>query len=252
MNAIDATKPWILATGLSRGIGAALGKALGDTFSIASLERNPKGEWPIEFKWDLAKSCDDNNSKSLFEFLRKHQPVGFLHCAGVLGPLGVPPSDQQGAKAYWAKFDEAFAINTRSALELLHFVLPHFSKQHTPFVFHLSSGAAVKPYAGWDAYCTSKSAMLMAFQCLAKKYPANELLCLSVAPGTVMTDMMRNVLTSDPTLFPDVQKFKTLQTTGGLADPAVVAEKIATLLKSPADKLSRIHGELFDIRTGSL
>ncbi|NBW82620.1 SDR family NAD(P)-dependent oxidoreductase [bacterium] len=117
---------------------------------------------------------------------------------------------------------------------------------------HISSGAAVKPYVGWGAYCSSKAAILMDFKCLASQIGVSELLVLSVAPGTVMTDMMKQVLASHPQDFPAIGKFKELEKTGGLVPPDLAGGKIVSwLIEQPSANLAQWHGQLYDVRNNS-
>lgn len=240
----ESTKGLLVFTGANRGIGAALERELSKNFEILSLTRQrPKSE--NELYWDLSIPPSKEQIARLQKAVVGKNLQGFLHCAGVLGPVG--PTDNS---THWNQFQNAFRVNCVAGLELIELLRPYFSrKARSPFAFHLTSGAALNAYPGWDAYCASKAAMYMAFICLSQKHPSEELTCVSVAPGTVMTDMMRTVLQSDPAHFPAVSKFHKLKENNELVSPESVAAKISQLLNDHV-LLKDLHGKFYDLRKG--
>jgi benzil reductase ((S)-benzoin forming) len=247
-------KPWLVGTGFSRGIGAAIVEVGKPHFQFLSLCRKPSGNADIEIPWDLSKPFFENKTTELFKYLNEKKVVGFLHCAGIVGPTGGSPEDLDGQKKYWEEFSHTMDVNATRGLEIIS-ALSKFLKprsEHPPFVLHLSSGAALNPYVGLDAYCTSKAAALMAFRILAEKFPANKLLALSILPGTVHTDMMRKMLSCNESDVPKISKFHKLQKTGMLSTPQESAQKIIDLLLSSREKLVTLHGKAYDVRNGSL
>jgi len=262
-----APLPWIMMTGTTRGLGRALAQQLrAGGFAVCALARAESlmscaDSADRSLTWDCARPWNQNESTELLKFCRENHVAGFIHVAGLLGPMvSTPmPSDSEEWTRWWADYHAAVAVNFTGGSELVHALQPllkgyssSMQGQCPPFVMHLSSGAAVKPYAGWNAYCASKAAMLMEFKCLAAQHSSKELLVLSVAPGTVMTDMMRQVLSAQPDDFPAIGKFKELEKTGGLVSPESAAHKIFSwLTESPLQELGRWHGELYDVRNKS-
>lgn len=261
----QSTERWILMTGVTRGIGRAISQELRKKgFLVCGLVRHESAakmhlELDRVIPWDLDWEWEKNSPSVWSEFVGSHSVVGFIHAAGQLGPMQSRPQDVASAEwaSWWRAYSQALRVNHTAGLELSLAVRPHLqqwsdaSGVRRPFLLHLSSGAAVKPYVGWEAYCSSKAAMLMAFKCLAAHASADELNVLSVAPGTVMTDMMQQVLSANASEFPALSKFKELEKTGGLVSPEVPARKIADWLVDSQDaEMKRWHGELFDVRTG--
>lgn len=256
-------KKWILMTGVSRGIGRSLSENLRKRgFFVCGLLRpvhlqSSHLELDECLPWDLDLSWDSNQSELLLEFMTHHSVIGFIHGAGVLGPMNPIPqaASEVHWQNWWREYHSTMRVNHTAGLELV-FAVKSLLKSWTlqerdrqPFVMHLSSGAAVKPYAGWDAYCASKASMLMAFKALAAKVSAQELNVLSVAPGTVMTDMMQKVLAAKPEDFPALPKFKLLEQTGGLVTPDESASQICHwLVESLSEELAKWHGQLYDVR----
>lgn len=259
-------KKWILMTGVTRGLGRALADIFRrQGFLVCGLVR-PKNAATAEafldlvVRWELEASWEDNPKDELFNALRGKNFIGFVHAAGILGPMNdVPDASEAIAWTQWWKESAAtHRINHSSAMEILMAVRGAFvpwsnsTGTRAAFAVHFSSGAALKPYAGWNAYCASKAAMLMEFKCLAAKVGATELSVLSVAPGTVMTDMMRQVLSADPVSFPALPKFKSLEQSGGLVSPEIPAQLIYSwLIESSQESVASWHGEFYDVRTNN-
>ena len=209
---------------------------------------------------DLAQPLEKAALERISAFLRSHHVIGCVHAAGLLGPMNtLPPCDEFSAwQLWWESYRETFQVNTHSGMQLVSACLGGLHEwswsagRRSPFVLHLSSGAAVKPYSGWEAYCASKAALLMEFKCLAAKIAAEKCTALSVAPGTVMTDMMQQVLAANPADFPALSKFKQLEKDGGLVDPDLPARLICDwLLNLSQSEISQWHGELYDVRSSS-
>jgi benzil reductase ((S)-benzoin forming) len=259
-------KNWILMTGVTRGIGRSIADVLRNQgFAVCGLVRPAKVKQSAEFldevvPWELEWPWEKNSGDTLLKVLSGKKMMGFIHAAGVLGPMNdVPaPTDTAAWNSWWNASAAAHRVNHSSGMEILMAVLAtlrpwkNATGERAPFVVHLSSGAALKPYVGWNAYCASKAAMLMDFRCLAAKMNSAQATVLSVAPGTVMTDMMRQVLSSDPTAFPSLPKFKSLETTGGLVSPELPAQQIcAWILQSSQQQIESWHGEFYDVRTSN-
>ena len=185
-------KPLVVATGLSRGIGLALARALDPHVTLLSLQRgndtaaksesgDPQPPVPgaETLAWNLSDSPSTARLARLEHALAGRPVWGFLHCGGVLGPVGAPTqASNEDRFRYAREFEDALRVNCSAGLELCEALIPHLRSQtagegsegdRPAFLFHLSSGAARNPYVGWDAYCVSKAAMLMQFRAFAKR-----------------------------------------------------------------------------------
>ena len=60
----------------------------------------------------------------------------------------------------------------------------------------VSFGAAHNPLVAWSAYCTSKAAVHHLNACLDKEYAAQGIRALILSPGTVATQMQRDIKAS--------------------------------------------------------
>lgn len=63
-------------------------------------------------------------------------------------------------------------------------------------VINISSGAAKHAYEGWSAYCASKAAVAMLTQSLDLEYRDAGIRALGLSPGTVATQMQRDIWAS--------------------------------------------------------
>ena len=198
--------------------------------------------------------------------------AGLLYAAGDLGPLGFSPADVRHEA-------RAFYVNAINFAALSRIVLPFLlASPIDNFVFHLSSGAALNAYADLATYASSKAAALMHSRCLAlalkneerlfleanSRQPAGHAVAatsapargvctrvLSVAPGTVATDMTRQLAHSDKEKYPQLQKFRDLLAQNAYKSTEVAAVELASLLFD-AEKASlrkQIDGCHFDLRS---
>ncbi|PRS41698.1 short-chain dehydrogenase [Bacillus sp. NMCC4] len=99
-------------------------------------------------------------------------------------------------------------------------------------IVHLSSGAAKNPYKGWSAYCSSKAGLDMFMRTLHEEqqdeaYPINT---FSFYPGTIDTDMQREIRKSSKQDFEQIDRFQQLYETGTLKSPDEVAGILLDLL----------------------
>ncbi|MEN9528151.1 MAG: hypothetical protein RI932_24 [Pseudomonadota bacterium] len=264
MNAKE--KNWILMTGVTRGIGHSIANIFRrQGFAVCGLVRPSKAQQATHsldelVPWELELPWKENAPDRLLKTLSGKNVIGFVHAAGVLGPMNDVPAatDAVAWNNWWQESEAAHRVNHSSGMEIATAVLSSLCSwknstgERAPFVAHLSSGAALKPYVGWNAYCASKAAILMDFRCLAAKLSAAQTTVLSVAPGTVMTDMMRQVLSSDPAAFPSLPKFKSLEQSGGLVAPEVPAQQICNwIVESSQQQIETWHGEFYDVRTSN-
>ena len=105
---------------------------------------------------------------------------------------------------------------------------------------NISSGAAVKGYAGWGAYCSSKGAVDRLTECAVaeEQSDTDSNLCFraySIAPGVIDTEMQAKIRQTPKSDFPMVDKFHEIKANDSFNTPPYIAieiEKLA-LLEGP-------------------
>lgn len=99
-------------------------------------------------------------------------------------------------------------------------------------ILNISSGAAKRPVAGWNIYCSAKAGVDMFTQTVAleqnsKNFPTH---LMAIAPGIMDTNMQEEIRSSDIKNFRDLEQFKNFKEKGALLSPDIVAKGILKLL----------------------
>jgi NADP-dependent 3-hydroxy acid dehydrogenase YdfG len=185
-------RPLALVTGASRGIGAAVARALApghdlllggrDTAALEALARALPGArpWPVEL----------TNSAAVAEAAGGIERLDVLvHSAGVglLGTVAETPADT------WRR---QFEINVVAVAELTRLLLPALRAARGRVVL-LNSGAGLAARAGWASYAASKFALRAFADALRAEEHERGVRVTSVYPGRVDTDMQRGVVAQE-------------------------------------------------------
>jgi NADP-dependent 3-hydroxy acid dehydrogenase YdfG len=185
-------RPLALVTGASRGIGAAVARALApghdlllggrDITALEALARELPGArpWPVELTDDAAVAEAAGGIERLDVL---------VHSAGV-GLLGTVAETSAGT---WRR---QFEINVIAVAELTRLLLPALRAARGRIVL-LNSGAGRTARAGWASYAASKFALRAFADALRAEENELGVRVTSVYPGRVDTDMQRGVVTQE-------------------------------------------------------
>jgi NAD(P)-dependent dehydrogenase (short-subunit alcohol dehydrogenase family) len=175
-----------IVTGASRGLGLALARALVerewrlvvDARGADALERAVTDvEGVIAIAGDVT---DPQHRCALVEAAGDRIDL-LVNNASLLGPSPQPP-----LAAYpLAELARVYEVNVFAPLALLQEALPQLGSGAA--VLHISSDAAVEPYAGWGGYGSSKAALEQLTAILAAEQP--QLRVYTVDPGDMRTQM---------------------------------------------------------------
>jgi NADP-dependent 3-hydroxy acid dehydrogenase YdfG len=210
--------PLALITGASRGIGAAVAAALGDTHELllggrdeAALSAVASGlpsarPWPVE----------------LTDYAAVEQAVAgidrldvLVHSAGI-SRLGALPDVSA------TDWRESFEVNVVAVAELTRLLLPAL-RAAAGHVVLVNSGSGINANPRWGPYAASKFALRAYANVLRAEEPT--LRVTSVHPGRTATDMQRAVRRFEGGEFEPAKYM----------DPASVAGMIRAAIATPPD-----------------
>src|SRR3546814_6294812 len=226
-------------TGASAGLGQAL--ALGlmnpDTYLITLSRRHDtalaahaadSGCTVQQIQVDLSNPAAAELGA---EQIVSHRPGAaqryvLINNAGTVDPI-VPVAQLTSA----AQITLALSLNITSVMLLVAAFLRNTPEDADRRILNISSGAGRNPMPGWGVYCATKAALDRYTQVLAAEN--SNVRSVSLAPGVVNTGMQKHIRASNPTDFPNLQRFVDMHDQGQLAEPAAVAAKILKFISSP-------------------
>jgi NADP-dependent 3-hydroxy acid dehydrogenase YdfG len=205
----------VLVTGASRGIGAAVARALAPDHDLVLVGRDAPALDPVARTCRSARVVEaDLTSPEGVARAAEGLPVldGLVHCAGVadLGRIDDSTADE------WRR---AFEVNVLAVVELTRALLPAL-RTAGGHVVVVNSGAGITAKPGWGSYSASKFALRAVSDTLRAEEP--ELRVTSVHPGRVDTDMQRAIVEAEGGRY-DPSQFLTPESVAGAVRQALLA-----------------------------
>ena len=246
----ERSRPAVLVTGATSGIGAALCRQLSSSYTVlAHVHRNRTraAELQREIR-ELGGAChllhadlsDPDGPRGLArEVLSLVGDGREVHLHGIVNNAATligPPLDEITAK----DFDQIFAINTRAPLLLIADLLGGMSAGGS--IVNISSASAHISSPGNVLYAMSKASLESLTINLAEAIAPMGIRINAVVPG--FTD------NGDPAFQDDaaLSYMSSFSVLGGVASPGVVAQAVLFLLSSASD---RTTGSLLDVSGGT-
>ncbi|PVA09612.1 short-chain dehydrogenase [Pelagivirga sediminicola] len=194
---MNMTGKSVLITGASQGIGAATARLFAE--AGARLVLMARGRGPLEalaqelgaiaHAGDVAQIEDLNAAVA-----RAQEHHGGLDVlignAGIIGPMAPLATSDPGE---WAG---TININTTGVYNGMRAAMPVMQAAGGGTILTVSSGAAHRPVEGWSAYCASKAGAAMLTASADLEGRADGLRVMGLSPGTVATDMQRDIKAS--------------------------------------------------------
>ena len=228
------SRPVIIVTGASRGLGSAvahwLGKARVRVVLVArsaqelqkcGQEVEEKGGKSLIVPADVSRleSCREVVVKAVDHFGRLD---GVVNNAAIVPPLSFIAEADPRAWKYCAE------VNMLGPFYLSKFSIPELRKARGRII-NVSSGAASIPIESASAYCASKAALNLITAVLAAEEP--DITALAVRPGVMDTEMQAFLRREGPKVMPEatVAYYRDIQTQGLLESPGIPGRSIAWL-----------------------
>lgn len=196
MQKLDMSGKTVLITGASRGIGAATARAFAQAgANVALLARSTDaiaqiageiGARAIAICGDVARYAQIEQAVAITAETFGGLDV-LINNAGVVDPMGDLATLDPEA---WGR---TIDINLKGVMYGMRAVLPGMIAQGHGTIITVSSGAAHNPVTGWSAYCASKAGAYMLTRNADLEYRSAGLRVLGLSPGTVATQMQRDI-----------------------------------------------------------
>jgi NAD(P)-dependent dehydrogenase (short-subunit alcohol dehydrogenase family) len=217
----------ILITGASRGLGCALSRTLaerGARLVLVARNADRLESLAAELRRGGAEAhalaADLSEKRAIYPLAQAAAelvgPLDYLvHVASTLGPERLKLLVDTECE----ELERALAVNLVGPFRLSRIVAGQMALRRRGTLVHISSDAAVEAYARWGAYGASKAAQDHLSRIWAEELSAFGVRSLSIDPGDMDTDLHAQAV-------PDADR-------SSLADPRVVAERIASILEDP-------------------
>jgi NAD(P)-dependent dehydrogenase (short-subunit alcohol dehydrogenase family) len=188
-----------LITGASRGIGAETARvfaAAGAKVALVARSADPIAELAGEIgPAAVAIPCDISRywemEQAVSACVREHGGIDILVSnAGVIEPIA------HMAEADPIAWGMVVDINLKGVFHGMRAALPVMLEAGGGTLLTIGSGAAHNPIEAWSHYCASKAGALMLTGMADKEYRAQGIRALSLSPGTVATQMQREIKAS--------------------------------------------------------
>lgn len=230
----------IVITGASRGLGAGMARFYldrGHKLGLCSRSVPPPALAAIDnpnlyYQSNVNVSDPEAIEDFTNQVLQRFGPNIdlWINNAGILGPI-------QPIRKYQPQdFEANLQINLMGVFHGTQAYIRHLYQRDnknstSATLVNISSGAAVKGYAGWSAYCASKAGVDRLTECvlLEEQSQLSFFRAYSIAPGIVDTDMQAQIRSTSKENFPMLDKFLDVKEKNAFNTPPYVASKIEEL-----------------------
>ena len=196
---MDLSGKTVLITGASRGIGAEAARAFAAQGArVALLARSADAIAALAGEIGetaMAIPCDVTRYQEVAQAVEAAQDA--------FGPLDVLINNAAAIQpiARMADADPdawgtVIDINLKGVFHGMRAALPGMLVRGGGTVLTVGTGAAHGPVEAWSHYCSSKAGALMLTHMLHEEYAAQGIRAISLSPGTVATQMQREIKAS--------------------------------------------------------
>ncbi len=179
----------IIVTGASRGIGAAIARALAAAgWSIAGLSRSGASAAGQGFACDIT---DETAIANAFQLIAaRGRVVGLVNNAG--------QHDETPSHTITAEdFERLMRLNATAVVVASREAYPHLKAAGGGLIVNIGSFFDKLGVAGNLAYCASKAAVGAITRCLAVEWAHDGIRVINVAPGYIETGLNKDFMNSE-------------------------------------------------------
>lgn len=196
---MDLTGKTALITGASRGIGAETARLFAKAgANVALVARSSDaiadlageiGDRAIAIPCDIARYWEVEAAVAACQKAFGGLDI-LVNNAGVVDPIAhLAEADPDG----WG---EVIDINLKGVFHGIRAALPLMLENGGGTILTIGSGAAHGPVEAWSQYCASKAGAYMLTRMTDHEYRAQGIRAISLSPGTVATQMQRDIKAS--------------------------------------------------------
>jgi NAD(P)-dependent dehydrogenase (short-subunit alcohol dehydrogenase family) len=185
------SKPQIIVTGASRGIGEAIALELDRRgFAVAGFSRGGTTAAGTGY------ACDMTDEAAVTAAIAKVAANGPI--IGLVNNAGAHEG-KKSAELSLADFESTMRLNASAVLVACREVYPHLKANKDGLIVNIGSFFDKLAVVETLAYCASKAAVGAITRCLAAEWARDGIRVLDVAPGYIETDLNREFLASEKT-----------------------------------------------------
>jgi 3-oxoacyl-[acyl-carrier protein] reductase len=198
---IDLNNTSVLVTGASRGIGAAVARAMGKAGARVAIHYRGQRQAATALAQEIGASAEifqaDLSSVEECTALWNAVVARFGRVNTLVNNAGIAiASPLAGATGAWLDaWDTTMAVNLRAPAVLSRLAIEHFGARGGGRIINISSRAAFRgdqpPYL---AYAASKGGLVALTRSIARGFGKAGILAFNVAPGFTRTDMAKDFL----------------------------------------------------------
>lgn len=237
---------WVLITGASRGIGAAIAENLGrQGYRVAGTATSDSGAQAITERFQAAGidgrgyKLDVTSPESVEQLMAELKeadatPEVLINNAGIT-------KDNLFLRMKETEWDSVIDTNLSSAYRMSKAVMKSMTRARFGRIVNVSSVVASMGNAGQANYCAAKAGLEGFTRSLAREVGSRNITVNAVAPGFIQTDMTHDL--------PEATRETLLKQVplGRLGDPNEIAAAVAFLV---SDQASYITGETLHVNGG--
>ncbi len=219
-----------LVTGGTRGIGAAIAKALVETgHEVIVTGTSPQRRAPDRCTYLCCEFSHDEDVKALASHVAELELSVLVNNAGINTVAPLVEYDP-------VEFARIQQVNMMAPFLLCRAVVPGMRKKRFGRIVNMTSIFGIVSKAGRSAYSASKFGLVGLSRALALEVAADNVLVNCLAPGFVDTDMTRRILGEQ-----GIAQMRSQIPLGRLAEPEEIARYVRFLVSEENTYMTGQH-----------